>query len=154
MCYSICQQIAINEHVVSQMQRWRRVAPLLVLCFSISRVLDHWTSRFNFVFMQKYAFYYENVQIFINVAKLLPLIGLFKWLYSSAPGRGSSRHQLDFCGKHSATLKLLHEYYSLTFPPPSSQVLICTAESTGASMEKMKMPKLRNSSKGDSNSGY
>ena len=34
-----------------------------------------------------------------------------------------------------------------------SQVLIYTAESTGASMERTKMPTLRNGSKGDSNPG-
>ena len=34
-----------------------------------------------------------------------------------------------------------------------SQVLIYTAESTGASMERTKMPNLRNGSKGDSNPG-
>ena len=42
---------------------------------------------------------------------------------------------------------------SLTFPPLYSQVLIYTAESTGASMERTKMPNLRNGSKGDSNPG-
>ena len=31
----------------------------------------------------------------------------------------SFRHQVDFSGKHSAILQLLHEYYSLTFPLPS-----------------------------------
>ena len=35
---------------------------------------------------------------------------------------------------------------SLTFPPVYSQVLVYTAESTGASMERTKMPSLRNSS--------
>ena len=42
---------------------------------------------------------------------------------------------------------------SLTFPPLYSHVLIYTAESTGASMERTKMPNLRNGSKGDSNPG-
>ena len=31
----------------------------------------------------------------------------------------SFRHQVDFSGKHSAMLQLLHEDYSLTFPPLS-----------------------------------
>ena len=43
---------------------------------------------------------------------------------------------------------------SLTVPPTVySQVLIYTAESTGASVERMKMPNVRNGSKRDSNPG-
>ena len=31
----------------------------------------------------------------------------------------SFRHQLDFSRKHSSHAAIMHEYYSLTFPPPS-----------------------------------
>ena len=40
-------------------------------------------------------------------------------------------HQLDFSGKHSELLQLLHEGYTFTFPPLSSvyrQILIDTTE--------------------------
>ena len=58
---------------------------------------------------------------------------------SASPGSILARQQLRAKTK------------SLTFPPLSiatGQVLIYTAESTGASMERMIMPNLRNSSKG------
>ena len=40
-----------------------------------------------------------------------------KPLYTSPRRTCSFRHQLDFAGKHSAGLQLLHKEHSLTFPP-------------------------------------
>ena len=41
--------------------------------------------------------------------------------------------QLGFSGKHSSEAVIMHENYSITFPPVYSQVLIYTAERTGTS---------------------
>ena len=56
--------------------------------------------------------------------------------FSASPGSILARQQLRAMTK------------SLTFPPVYSQVLIYTAESTGTSMERTKMPNLRNGTKG------
>ena len=67
----------------------------------------------------------------------------------------SFRHQLGFSGKHSShaaiTLRrLIHPHFHHCL---YSQILIYTAEWTGASMERTKMHKLQNGSKGGSNPG-
>ena len=62
----------------------------------------------------------------------------------------SFRRQLDFSGKHSSHAAITSEDYSFTFPPLYKQVFIYMAEPT---VEKMKMTKFRNGSKGDSNQG-
>ena len=64
----------------------------------------------------------------------------------------SFRHQLGFSGRHSSYAAITHnDYITHISSTVYSQVLIYTAESTGASMERTKMPNLRNGSKGDSN---
>ena len=58
------------------------------------------------------------------------------------------RHQLDFSGKNSAMLQLLHEDYSLTFP------LLSIARCSYIQLRELgrtKICKLVNSSKGNSN---
>ena len=65
----------------------------------------------------------------------------------------SFQHHLDFSGKHSSHAAIMCEDYSLTCANINSQVLIYTAEWTGATMEIMKMSKLWNGSKGNSNPG-
>ncbi len=61
----------------------------------------------------------------------------------------SFRHQLGFSGTHSSEAAITPKdqitHISTTV---YSQVLIYTAESTGASMERTKIPTLRNGSKG------
>ena len=64
----------------------------------------------------------------------------------------SFRHQLNFSGKHSTTLKLLRENYSLAIPSlPIYQVLIFYNWVNWGVAKRKKMPKLQNSNKGDSN---
>ena len=61
----------------------------------------------------------------------------------------SFRHQLGLSGKHSSQAASTRQgKITRISTTVYSQVLIYTAESTGASMERTKMPNLRNGSKG------
>ena len=61
----------------------------------------------------------------------------------------SFRHQLGFSEQRCCNNDWITHISTAVY----SQVLIYTAESTGASMERTKMPNIRNCSKGDSNPG-
>ena len=64
----------------------------------------------------------------------------------------SFRHQLDLAGKHSSHAAITREDYSFIFPPPSiARYSFIQLIALGRRGEKM--PKLRNGSKGDSNTG-
>ena len=63
----------------------------------------------------------------------------------------SFRHQLDFSGKHSVMLQLLCKDDSLIFPLLSTARYSFMSEHRGI-VEITKMPTLRNSSNGDSDS--
>ena len=60
------------------------------------------------------------------------------------------RHQLDFSEKHSSHAAITSEDYSFTFPKPSIARYSCIQLS---GLERTKMPKLWNGSKGGSNPG-
>ena len=107
------------------------------------------------------------------LVQLLPLLGLCKkvnvcfyiaqypvgWagqsaLHFASPDRPvHSDTVLGFSGKHSSQAAITQRLFTHMSTTVYSQVLIYTAESTGVSMERTKMPNLRNCSKGDSNPG-
>ena len=68
---------------------------------------------------------------------------------------GFFRHQLDLSGKHSSHAAIAREDNSFRCPPLCiySRALIYTAEWTTGVVERTKMPKLRNGSKGYFNPG-
>ena len=61
--------------------------------------------------------------------------------------KSTSLRSIQPCSNYC--MKTIHSRFSAVY----SQVLIYTAESTGASMERTEMPNLQNDSKGDSNPG-
>ena len=77
-------------------------------------------------------------------------VGPLKTLYTFCPPwqTCSLRHQLDISGKHSShAANTRNDYITHIAATVYSQVLIYTAEPTGASMERTKMPNFRNGNK-------